>query len=55
MFESEDVSVKPKVPPTGKSSSEFEVFALSRYAYASRDVRDVRACRACDVACATDQ
>ena len=27
---------------TGKSSSEFDVFALSRFAYASRDVRDVR-------------
>ena len=39
--------VKPKVPPTGKSSSEFDVFALSRYAYASRDVRDVRDVRAC--------
>ena len=32
----------PKVSPNGKSSSEFDVFALSRYAYASRDVRDVR-------------
>jgi len=52
---SEVGGVKPKVPPTGKSSSEFDVFALSRYAYASRDVRDVRACRAYDVARATDQ
>ena len=34
--------VEPKVSPTGKSSSEFDVFALSRFAYASRDVRDVR-------------
>ena len=34
--------VMPKVSPTGNSSSEFDVFALSRYAYASRDVRDVR-------------
>ena len=33
---------KPKVSPTGKSNSEFDVFALSRFAYASRDVRDVR-------------
>ena len=31
--------VEPKVSPTGNSSSEFDVFALSRYAYASRDVR----------------
>ncbi len=27
---SEVGGVKPKVPPTGKSSSEFDVFALSR-------------------------
>ena len=33
--------VEPKVSPTGKSSSEFDVFALSRFAYASRDVRGV--------------
>ena len=33
---------KPKVSPTGNSSSEFDVFALSRYAYASRYMRDVR-------------
>ena len=32
--------------PTGNSSSEFDVFALSRFAYASRDMRDVRAVRA---------
>ena len=54
-LKSEVGGVKPKVPLTGKASSEFDVFALSRYAYASRDVRDVRACRACDVARATDQ
>ena len=34
--------VEPKVSPTGKSSSEFDVFALLRFKYASRDVRDVR-------------
>ena len=34
--------VEPKVSPTGKLSFEFDVFALSRFAYASRDVRDVR-------------
>ena len=50
---SEVGGVKPKVPPTGKSSSEFDVFALSRFAYATRDVRDVRGApcerrRACD-------
>ena len=39
---SEVGGVIPKVSPTGNSSSEFDVFALSRYAYASRDVRDVR-------------
>ena len=39
---SEVGGVEPKVSPTGNSSSEFDVFALSRYAYASRDVRDVR-------------
>ena len=39
---SEFGNVIPKVSPNGKSSSEFDVFALSRYAYASRDVRDVR-------------
>ena len=38
---SEVGGAKPKVSPTGKSSSEFDVFALSRFAYASRDVRDV--------------
>ena len=42
LFESEVGGAKPKVSPTGKSSSEFDVFALSRFAYASRDVRDVR-------------
>ena len=36
---SEVGGVEPKVPPTGNSSSEFDVFALSRYAYAPRDVR----------------
>ena len=41
---SEVGGVKPKVSPIGKSSSEFDVFALSRFAYASRDARDV-----CDV------
>ena len=39
---SEVGGVKPKVSPTGNSSSEFDVFALSRHACASRDVRDVR-------------
>ncbi len=44
--------VIPKVSPTGSSSSEFDVFALSRYA--SRDISCVT-CRACDIARATDQ
>ena len=54
--ESEVGGVKPKVPPTGKSSSEFDVFALAHDAHASREVRDGR-----DVPCvrrrarATDQ
>ena len=37
---------KTEGSPNGNSSSEFDVFALSRYVYASRDVRDVR-----DVSC----
>ena len=47
-YVSEVGGAKPKVSPTGKSSSEFDVFALSRFAYASRDVRDVSCvtCRA---------
>ena len=54
-------SGKTQGSPTGKSSSAFDVFALSRFAYASRDVRDVRdvrvvpcvSCGACDVVHAT--
>ena len=38
---SEVGGAKPKVSPTGKSSSEFDVFALSRFANAPRDVRGV--------------
>ena len=34
--------MKTEGSPTGKSSSEFDVFALSRFAYASRGVREVR-------------
>ena len=41
-YVSEVGGVEPKVSPTGKSSSEFDVFALSRYACASHGVRDVR-------------
>ena len=36
---------KPKVSLTGNSSSEFDVFVLSRFAYASRDVSGVSCVR----------
>jgi len=46
---SEVGGVKPQVPPSGKSSSELDVFALSRYAYASRE-RDRSITRGADLA-----
>ena len=45
---SEVGGVEPKVPPTGNSSSEFDVFALSRYRVTR--TRRVTCVRACDVA-----
>ena len=39
-FRCRRLGVKTEGSPTGKSSSEFDVFALSRFEYASRDVCD---------------
>ena len=38
IYVSEFVGVRPKGSPDGNSSSEFDVFALSLYTYASRAV-----------------